>query len=204
VELDFRRDRRLIRLVQGEALFKVAHDPRRPFDVIAGTTVVRAVGTRFNVDRRGERTTVTVLEGRVVVQQRAPDSLRPPYQKQAAPRIVAADERVIVTASGMGAPERIENVAPVTAWTQRRLIFDNRPIGEVAEEFNRYNRLQVVIGDPELRRQEITGVFDANDPESFLTFLSHIPGVRVDKSNAGSLVTVRAEDFRQEGVQTER
>src|SRR5262245_16962284 len=59
VEVDFRRERRLIRLVQGEALFKVAPDHARPFDVIAGTTMIRAVGTRFNVDRRGERTTVT-------------------------------------------------------------------------------------------------------------------------------------------------
>ncbi len=202
VEVDFRRDRRVVRLVQGEALFKVAHDSRRPFEVIAGTTVIRAVGTRFNVDRRGERTTVTVLEGRVLVQQRGAD-LRRLLQRPATPASVAASERVIVTASGMGALERVKNVAPVTAWTQRRLIFDDRPIGEVAEEFNRYNRLQVRIMDPELRRQEITGVFDANDPESFLAFLSHIPGVRVDKSSAETggdgPVAVRVEESSPRG-----
>lgn len=193
VEVDFRRDRRLVRLAAGEALFKVAHDSKRPFEVIAGTTVVRAVGTRFNVDRRGERTTVTVLEGRVVVQQRGPEKI-------ATPAVLAAAERVIVTSSRMGATERVENVAPVTAWTQRRLIFNDRPIGEVAEEFNRYNRLQVAIIDPELRRQEITGVFDANDPESFLTFLSHIPGIHVDKfEGSDGQVLVRAENFRPGG-----
>jgi transmembrane sensor len=203
VEVDFRRDRRVVRLVQGEALFKVAHDSKRPFEVIAGSTVIRAVGTRFNVNRRGERTTVTVLEGRVVVQQRGPD-LRRLLQKRAAPMSVAAAERVIVTASEMGALERVKNVAPVTAWTQRRLVFDDRPIGEVADEFNRYNRLQVRIVDPALRREKITGVFDANDPESFLTFLSHIPDVRIDKSNTETasghgLVAVRVEDSSARG-----
>ena len=196
VDVDFQPERRLIRLVQGEALFKVAHDSKRPFEVVADTTVIRAVGTRFNVDLRGERTTVTVLEGRVLVRE---------SQEPAPPKTLAAAERVIVSASGIGPLERVENVAPVTAWTQRRLIFDDRPIGEVADEFNRYNRLQVVIADSELQRQKITGVFETNDPESFLTFLSQIPGVRVDESNAGdSVVTVRAADFEAEGAQTER
>lgn len=199
VEVEFRRTRRVVRLVRGEALFKVAHDSKRPFEVIAGTTVIRAVGTRFNVDRRGERTTVTVLEGRVVVQQRGPD-LQRPQQKTAAPEMVSAAEQVIVTGSRMSATEHIPNVAPVTAWTQRRLIFNNRPIGEVAEEFNRYNRLHVEIVDPELRRQEITGVFDANDPESFLTFLSHTPGVRVSNSvGSDGQIVARAENFRPGG-----
>jgi transmembrane sensor len=204
VDVDFRRERRLVHLVRGEALFKVAPDRQRPFEVVADTAVIRAVGTRFNVDLRRDRTTVTVLEGHVVVRERAADSERP-LQKPAAPTMLAPAERITVTAVGRGPLQRIENVAPVTAWTQRRLIFDDRPIGEVADEFNRYNRLHVVVTDPELRRQKITGVFDTNDPESFLTFLSQIPAVRIDQSDAADgLVTVRAADLRPEGAQTGR
>ncbi len=36
-------------LERGEALFKVTHDKKRPFDVDAGSTTVRAVGTEFSV-----------------------------------------------------------------------------------------------------------------------------------------------------------
>jgi len=49
------------------------------------------------------------------------------------------------------------NVATATAWTQRRLVFEHRPLGEVADEFNRYNRGEIQIQSPELRKQKSPG-----------------------------------------------
>jgi transmembrane sensor len=58
--------RREIVLDRGEALFTVAHDTRRPFDVTAGDTVVRAVGTAFSVRLMEQKQVdVIVSEGRV-------------------------------------------------------------------------------------------------------------------------------------------
>jgi transmembrane sensor len=54
-------------LIEGQALFHVAHDAARPFIVHSGTTLVRAVGTQFDVYRKDSGTTVTVVEGRVAV-----------------------------------------------------------------------------------------------------------------------------------------
>ncbi len=59
-------------------LLKVAHDKRRPFDVEAGNTVVRAVGTEFSVRVRepagaadgGKDIEVLVKEGRVAIGKR--------------------------------------------------------------------------------------------------------------------------------------
>jgi transmembrane sensor len=45
----------------------VAKDPARPFIVHSGSTLVRAVGTQFDVYRKPSGTTVTVVEGRVAV-----------------------------------------------------------------------------------------------------------------------------------------
>lgn len=196
VEVDFQKNRRLIRLLDGEALFQVTHDARRPFDVIAGGTIIRAVGTRFNVDLRRARTTVTVLEGRVLVGGRSVGNSPVENRSQSAhPKrvrvVLDAAERVVVSDSRLSAPERVADIARVTAWTQRRLIFDARPLGEVAEEFNRYNRRQIRIEDTELRQQEVTGVFETNDPESFMAFLSEIPGVRVEETEEGHrIVTI--------------
>ncbi|MEJ0035692.1 MAG: FecR domain-containing protein [Gammaproteobacteria bacterium] len=67
IEVQLRSDHRVVQLVQGEALFEVAHDTRRPFDVHVGDVVVRAVGTQFDIDRRAKRTVVTVVEGRVAM-----------------------------------------------------------------------------------------------------------------------------------------
>jgi ferric-dicitrate binding protein FerR (iron transport regulator) len=101
---------------------------------------------------------------------------------------------VIVTASRVSTPEHLANLAPATAWTQRRLVFEGRPLGEVAEEFNRYNRETIRIDDPGLQHQEVSGVFQANDPESFMAFLSEIPGVKIHKTKDGSsVVTLQGE-----------
>ena len=54
-------------LIEGQALFHVAKDAARPFIVHSGTTLVRAVGTQFDVYRKDSGTTVTVVEGRVAV-----------------------------------------------------------------------------------------------------------------------------------------
>lgn len=179
LEVTMREDGRVVRLLTGEALFEVAHDPSRPFDVTAGNTTVRAVGTQFNVDVRARQTTVTVVEGRVAL------------MTGQAPLLVAGD-RLVVTAAGAVAVSHGVNVSSALAWTRHQLVFENRPLGEVAEEFNRYNRGRIVIASEGLRAQEVTGVFQANDPASFLAFLGNIPGVAVRDDGAGGHVITEA------------
>lgn len=65
--LDFSKSTRTVDLLEGEALFRVAKDPSRPFVVRADGAFVRAVGTAFDIDRRSSGTIVTVVEGRVAV-----------------------------------------------------------------------------------------------------------------------------------------
>ena len=56
--------RRRVVLERGVGLFEVAKDKSRPFEVVAGHTVVRAVGTRFLVQRhRDGSVEVTGLRG---------------------------------------------------------------------------------------------------------------------------------------------
>lgn len=59
--------RRLIKLHQGEGYFDVAHDTTRPFDVVVGQQIVRAVGTAFTVRLAKETLQVVVAEGTVDV-----------------------------------------------------------------------------------------------------------------------------------------
>lgn len=193
IEVKYTKQRRFIRLVRGEALFEVTKDAARPFDVSVGAAVVRAVGTQFNIDRRSDRATVTVVEGKVQVmpertgtQGTASGSNDPAAQPLS--EVITAAERVIVTASGMSEPEHLSDLASVTAWTQRQLVFENRPLAEVADEFNRYNRQRIVIESNTLQSQQVTGVFQANDAASFLAFISGLPGVSVRDNERGDHV----------------
>jgi len=187
IEVRMVKDHRTVRLLGGEALFRVAHDAARPFDVQAGSATVRAIGTQFNVDRRPAETTVTVVEGRVAVY-----TGNTPNQEQATLPL-GAGEQLTLVARTASRPVHAD-VDTVVAWTQRKLIFAHRQLGEVAAEFNRYNRQIIEIRSPGLRSQEVTGVFQANDPDSFLTFLAKLPDVTIEKTADHMHFIVRQEE----------
>jgi transmembrane sensor len=171
---------RTIQLLAGEALFQVAHDKGRPFDVVAGSTTVRAIGTQFNVNRRSNGTIVTVIEGKVSVGSGSSSPAgNSPDTSNAIP--LSAGEEVTISPR-IKPHATAANMATAAAWTQRRLVFEHRPLGEVAEEFNRYNPREIRIQSAELSSREVTGVFQANDPNSFLDFVAKIPGVRIEQT----------------------
>jgi transmembrane sensor len=198
IEVIMQKGRREVRLVQGEALFEVAHDAVRPFLVRAGNALLKDVGTRFNVDIRSNGTTVTVVEGQVAVDSAATSESAAAQASHGVgdsveALILRANDRVLVTPAGVGTPQRGVNVAASVAWTQRQLMFEHRPLSEVAEEFNRYNKDRIDIDSAELRRQEVTGVFDAKDPASFVAFLSSVPGVEIrEGANGTHIVLLRS------------
>ena len=65
---------------------------------------------------------------------------------------------------------------------QRKLIFEGSKLSDVVDEFNRYNRTQIVIEDPKLRDFEISGVYASPDPASLLRFLRD-QGVKVTEGD---------------------
>jgi len=76
IRVKYSKQERGVELLEGQALFHVAHDAGRPFIVAVGATRVRAVGTQFDVYKKSNGTVVTVVEGRVVVYS-APQGLLP-------------------------------------------------------------------------------------------------------------------------------
>jgi len=169
------KERRELILDRGEALFSVAHDPHRPFDVKAAETVVRAVGTSFSVQLHDQtQVDVIVKEGRVAIDP-PDDSLNLKLaQSVPLPQIstLAAGQAVRVHARKLEV-QRIdtEDMTRKLAWTQGRLWFDRVTLAEAVAEFNRYNRRQLVIEDPGIAGLRIGGAFDATDLDSFVAAL---------------------------------
>ncbi len=180
IEVRLQADHRIVQLLQGEVLFDIAHDAERPFDVHAGRVVVRAVGTQVDIDRRATRTAVTVVEGRVALIAADSHTRNLP--------VLSAGDRVVVRGASLGTLEHDVNLSEVTAWTQHLLVFHHRPLGEVADEFNRYNVGRIEIRSTSLRGQELTGTFSSNDVASFVAVLAGIPGVQVVDDGAGGYV----------------
>jgi transmembrane sensor len=72
----FTAEKRLVKLVRGEALFTVTKDTTRPFVVSAGAIEVKAVGTAFAVRYDPVHVEVLVTEGTVAVNRAARDIKR--------------------------------------------------------------------------------------------------------------------------------
>ncbi len=188
VELNARERR--IALEQGRALFHVAKDRARPFLVQADATVVRAIGTAFGVEWKNRNVVVTVAEGEVAVLPTAEAGRDSPSandrdEKYASGQaaVLTAGKQVTVQPSGTAEPVRDVDTARALAWAEGRLVFDSAPLSEVAEEFNRYNHVQLRIEGDELGRRPVSGVFQASDPETLIAFV-----------RAGARVSVTYQD----------
>ena len=160
---------REIELLDGQALFRVAPDNSRPFTVRTHDMSVRAIGTQFDVYRKDSGTTVSVVEGRVAVLVKQPRQSDRPADPEAT-TLLSAGDQVIVTAQAAVRSPRVD-VPAVTAWTQRQIVFHATTLSEVCEQFNRYNRKQLIVEDPELQTVRVSGVFSTTDPTSLLRFL---------------------------------
>lgn len=193
---------RTVQLLEGEALFDVAHDKARPFIVVTDSARVRAVGTRFNVYRNSNTTTrVAVVEGLVQVTSEltSANPTGPGSGAAAATAAVTPTTDTIRLAAGDEAEidhGRISktsepNIVRAVAWQTRRLIFDGDSVAEVAAQFNRYNSIHIRVDDPAIRARRITGTFDADDFTPFIRFLSHDPRVTVTTNSREVLIRAR-------------
>jgi transmembrane sensor len=161
---------RRIELVRGEALFDVAKDATRPFIVAAGAATVRAVGTSFTV-RRLEKGGVKVLVREGVVDIADKPTSRP----------LRLGANSVATTSTLAAAGRTDAVQPAIraealaptevdrglAWKDGLISFDGVTLAAAASEFSRYSDTRIVIDDPVLARETVTGLFSATDPVGF-------------------------------------
>ena len=160
IDVDMTAKIRHVKLVKGEAWFAVAHDPEVPFVVSAGDARVRAVGTAFSVRRRDTGVDVLVTEG-VVEAWSVRDS-------DARVRLAVGHEAFVPFAGGtVAAAYQPDEVERQLAWRERKIILQHETLGDAADEFNRYNREQIVISDPALRGEKLVGGFEVDKPESF-------------------------------------
>jgi transmembrane sensor len=83
-------------------------------------------------------------------------------------------------------------VTQAVAWRERRLVFRGDTLLEVAREFDRYNERPIVIEDESIGGRQLTGVFDADDPESLVLFLAKDPGMALKVRSDVVVVTAAA------------
>jgi transmembrane sensor len=172
----FAHGQRRVELVQGQAYFEVAHDPSRPFVVLAGGARVRAVGTQFDVRRSEGEVRVVLTEGRVAVtEKRSGETTLTPGQailldgKRTAPRPSSVD------------------VTALTSWRTGTLTFHNQTLADAVQELNRYSKTKIVLDASAPRQLVINGAFQAGDTHEFVAAASLLYGLKAKTRSDGDI-----------------
>jgi hypothetical protein len=123
-------------LTTGAADFEVTKHPERDFVVLAGPVRVRVVGTRFRVERSGERARVSVTEGKVEVQEGETRSYLEAGESRFFPSMVEANREEPPAANGVGARVRFLELARGGQFKAAYQVMSQSPaaVGSSAEE----------------------------------------------------------------------
>jgi transmembrane sensor len=199
IEVNYSAQRRGVTLVRGEAHFDVFHQPAKPFEVTAGSGLVRAIGTAFSVQISAINIEVLVTEGVVeidtlpaVVKQASQTSahgLTPvTVNVEVAKRIVVGDTLQVkagsmVTFDG----EQIEQVKLLVkrqieeklSWRQGLLVFKNESLQQIVDEVSRYTELEIIIPERKSRELKVGGIFKVGDTEAMFEALREGFGIHV-------------------------
>ncbi len=178
IAVAFEPTRRLVRLIEGEAMFDVAHDALRPFHVQVGDSLLRVLGTAFNVRIRAELVELTVSRGAVGISDGAKILGTVMAGYGAAIRGRVAETNHLGTAV----------VRQRTAWQEGVIELDGDTLEQAVAEFNRYRRAPIVLGDSRLAALRIGGRFGTSDSDRFIDAIQQSFPVRMVSNVDGSIL----------------
>ncbi|NVP55414.1 FecR family protein [Mycoplana rhizolycopersici] len=148
--------RRDIDLIQGMAFFEVAKDSTRPFAVRIEGMVVTALGTAFDVSDDVGHLNLSVGHGTVRADL-------PPTIGSPAMTLNAGDWLSLSTGDGV-VSTGTRDIGQIGSWRDGMIIVERERIAAVVARIARWKRGRVVIADPGLGRQPVSGVYDVREP----------------------------------------
>lgn len=183
ISVSFARNARQVTLVEGQALFDVAHSASRPFLVTAGDRTIRVVGTQFDVRRLAGKVSITVARGAVEVRPTA-DGAGATYRLHPGQKLEHQE----------GAPTaRVAAASPdeVLSWRSGRLVYRQQPLSEVVADLNQQFATPIRIDDPALAATPISGVLVLDDQAAVIRRLALLVPIREIRS--GSAVVLKRD-----------
>jgi transmembrane sensor len=178
VEVQVSGSVRRARLLDGEALFQIAHRPEVPFRVEVSGGEIEVVGTQFQVRRERTQSTVHVIEGKVRITGSA--------------RAGRAGNTVALVAgqsARLGFDGRIQRgMGAAAAGVTDPMVIRNWPLSEVAEVFNRRNPLPQFVVEPGARSASFSAILGPNDTDRLIEMLKRRPDL--DVIEEGNIVRI--------------
>ncbi len=154
--------------LEGEAYFSVQHlQNNQSFTVHTDNLAVEVLGTEFNVLHRRGSTQVTLASGKIKL-----NTLNE-TPAAAVEVIMKPGEQATLTPDHTFTLIPVES-APVLAWTNNELIFEDTPLEEVAQTIEDLYGQPVIIESDSIRQLKLTGALPNNDMSTLLGLLHEI------------------------------
>ena len=166
IAVDIAGTHRDVKLLTGQAFFKVMPDKSKPFHVWTQSLQVTVTGTAFNVDTQQD--SVAVQQGSVNVDDR--QAGRQLASLVPGQRLTLRVGRGELTAF---------SPSQAAAWRQGQLIADDLSISDVLAQLRRYTPGIIVLRDKQLGAQRVTGVYDLRKPQAALQAVLQPYGAKV-------------------------
>lgn len=180
IALGYGEDRRTIDLLAGMSFFEVVSDSNRPFSVLSGGLSATALGTAFDVSNDSGILTVSVDHGLVDVRVAAP--VLEGGEKLGDGQWISFDP------SSGGIDRGRRESGQVATWRDNLIIAEKEAVSALVARISRWVPGRVVMADPAIGRQRVSGIFDLNDPIRALQAVVHPAGGRVRRIS--SLITI--------------
>lgn len=129
----FTKDTRAVTLLKGKAFFKVAKDPKHPFEVTIDKSTVKVLGTSFNINYTVNRIDLSVKTGRVMFSANSKSD----------PSILTAGDALSYDLDKNQLTK--ENGLNSTGWLTKELHFVDMPLEEVCRQLSDYYQVKVVL-----------------------------------------------------------
>jgi len=184
VEVKISGQERRVRLLRGEAVFDVAKDPLRPFQVYAGSGRVEALGTSFLVKALDRRIELIVTEGRVRLDRLSYEDVSSELNLDIEPyeQVFVDQGQKVVLDKDIKSAVMLDKsaIAKQTAWLDGKHIFQNDSLNYIAQEMSRHSRRTIIVSDPDLGEMRMGGVFKLGEIDKFISALKVSLDVEVD------------------------
>lgn len=180
---------RKVELQSGEAHFKVAHNPLRPFQVDAGDGQIRDLGTEFDVYKQTSVVQITLIEGQIEVRDRRPQGAASHQPETAMTATMSPGQQISLANTGLS-PIRPVNIPKATAWLRGLLVFDQERLADAVAEINRYATTKLQVRDPKLAELRISGVFHIGSTNAFINTLHQSFSIIIRPAPDGTLLLI--------------
>lgn len=173
----FTPERRGVELLSGMAFFDVTRAAARPFTVTAGAVTATALGTTFDASLEAGSVSLAVDRGTLAV-----SAVGTPEDR------LMAGEWVSFGPEGARPERGMRDVGQIAAWRDNLVIAEREAASALIARIARWIPGRVVVADPFIGTERISGIFDLDDPFRALEAAVKPTGARVRR--VASFLTV--------------